>query len=275
MPVEPLTVNGAALEYACYGPPPGQAPTMVMLHEGLGCIALWREFPQQVAEVTGMGVFVYSRQGYGHSDPADLPRPQEFMTQEALDVLPGVLAQIGFRRGILLGHSDGATIAAIYAGSVSDHRVRGLILMAPHFFTEPGGLARIAQARREFESGDTSRRMGKYHRDPVATFCGWADAWLEPGFADWNVAEVIDYLRIPVLAIQGRQDQYGTLAQISEIETRSTAPVDVEILDDCGHAPQFEQTRQTLQAVAGYVDRLERIEASGSVLGEINMQYST
>ncbi len=263
-PVEPMFVDGAALEYACYGPPPGKAPTVVMLHEGLGCIALWRNFPQQVADATGMGVFVYSRQGYGHSDPATLPRAMDFMTREALVVLPDVLTQIGFRRGILLGHSDGATIAAIYAGSVSDHRVRGLILMAPHFFTEPGGLARIARARREFDSDDMSSRMGKYHHDPTATFHGWADAWLDPRFADWNVAEVIDYLRIPVLAIQGREDQFGTLAQIREIESRSYAPVDIKILEDCGHAPHIEQTEKTLETVAEFVCRLERIEAAGS-----------
>jgi len=112
-PQTPLLVDGAALEYACYGPTPDQAPTIVMLHEGLGCVALWRDFPQQVAQATGMGVFVYSRQGYGQSDPATLPRPLDFMTREAVDVLPVLLDQIGFRRGILFGHSDGATIAAI------------------------------------------------------------------------------------------------------------------------------------------------------------------
>ena len=203
-----LVVNGIALEYACYGPPPDQALTMVMLHEGLGCVSLWRDFPQQVADATGMGVFVYSRQGYGHSDPETLPRPLNFMTREAVDVLPAVLAQIGFQQGILFGHSDGATIAAIYAGSVVDQKVRGLILMAPHFFTEPGGLAEIGKAHKGFASGDMPKRMGKYHRDPVATFHGWADAWLDPGFARWNVAEVIDHICVPVLAIQGKQDQY-------------------------------------------------------------------
>ncbi len=252
-----LTVHGVGLEYACHGPPPDQAATIVMLHEGLGCVALWRDFPRRLARVSGLGVFTCSRQGYGLSDPATLPRPLDFMTREALDVLPGVLDRIGFRRGLLFGHSDGATIAAIHAGCVPDHRLRGLILMAPHFFTEPGGLAEIAQARRDFASGDMSARMGKYHRDPVSTFYGWADAWLDPGFADWNVADVIDNLGIPVLAIQGRQDQYGTLAQIDEIKTRADAPVEVVILDDCRHAPHFEQPRRTLAAVAGFVQRLQ------------------
>lgn len=264
-PQAPLVVDGIALEYACYGPAPDQAPTIVMLHEGLGCVALWRDFPQQVAEQTGMGVFVWSRQGYGQSDAAELPRPTDFMTHEAVDVLPKVLDLIGFQRGILFGHSDGATIAAIYAGSIADHRVRGLILMAPHFFTEPSGLAAISQARDEFSKGDMKARMAKYHRDPEAAFRGWNDVWLSAGFKDWDVAEVIDYLRIPVLAIQGRDDQYGTLAQIEEIESRIYSPVDVEVLDDCKHAPHFEQPQKTLAAVTEFAERLNRIEAAGPV----------
>lgn len=260
-PDAPLTVDGVALEYACFGPAPDQAPTIILLHEGLGCLALWRDFPQQLAQRTGMGVFVWSRRGYGNSDPADLPRPVDFMTREAVDVLPELLDRIGFRRGILFGHSDGATIAAIHAGLVSDMRVRGLILMAPHFFTEPGGLAAIKAARDSFDSGNMQARMAKYHRDPVATFHGWNDVWLSPEFRDWNVSEVIDYWRIPVLAIQGRDDQYGTLAQIGEIKTRIYAPLEIAVLDNCRHAPHFEQPEQTLNAVAEFATRLERIES--------------
>ncbi len=261
-PAAPLTVAGAALEYACFGPPPGRAPTIVMLHEGLGCVALWRDFPARVAERTGMGVFVYSRQGYGASDPVPLPRPLDFMTREAVEVLPKVLDAIGFRRGILFGHSDGATVAAIHAGSIADHRVRGLILMAPHFFTEPEGLRSIAEADAEFRTGDLRARLAKYHKDPDNAFHGWADTWLDPGFKDWNVAEVIDYFRIPVLAIQGREDQYGSLAQIDEIETRSYAPVDRLILDGVRHAPHLERPDAVLDAVAEFAWRLERIEAA-------------
>ena len=261
-PAAPLMVAGAALEYACYGPPPERAPTIVMLHEGLGCVALWRDFPARVAERTGMGVFVYSRQGYGASDPVPLPRPLDFMTREAVEVLPKVLDAIGFRRGILFGHSDGATIAAIHAGSIADHRVRGLILMAPHFFTEAEGLRSIAEADAEFRTGDLRARLAKYHKDPDNAFHGWADTWLDPGFKDWNVAEVIDYFRIPVLAIQGREDQYGSLAQIDETETRSYAPVDRLILDRVRHAPHLERPEAVLDAVAEFAWRLERIEAA-------------
>ncbi len=255
-----LTAGGKSLEYACFGPAPEQAPTIVMLHEGLGCVALWRDFPQRVAQATGFGVFVYSRAGSGQSDPVDLPRPLDYMTREALDVLPGALDVIGFQNGILFGHSDGATIAAIYAGSVEDFRVRGLILMAPHFFTEDMGLAEIAKAKELYETGDLRDRMARYHRDPDNAFRGWNDSWLAPGFKDWNVGEVIDYLRIPVLAIQGRDDQYGTLAQIEEIDSRCYAPVEIAILDDCRHAPHLDQPERTLAEIAEFADRLERIE---------------
>lgn len=255
-----LTADGKALEYRCVGPAPDQAPTIVMLHEGLGSVALWRDFPDRVSEVTGMGVCVYSRAGYGQSDLADLPRPFDYMTREAIEVLPDVLNVIGFQRGLLMGHSDGATIAAIYAGSVEDFRVRGLILMAPHFFTEPMGLAAITEARKAYETGDLKSRMTKYHRDPDNTFYGWNDSWLDPAFEHWNVADVIDYLRIPTLAIQGAQDQYGTCAQIREIEERSYAPVDTLILESCHHSPHLDQPDAVLGAVAEFSARLERIE---------------
>lgn len=257
-----LTVNGKALEYVCHGPPPAKAPTLVLLHEGLGCVALWRDFPQRLAEATGFGVFAYSRAGYGQSAPADLPRPLDYMTREAMEVLPPLLEAIGFRRGVLAGHSDGATIAALYAGSHEDHRVRGLVLMAPHFFTEEEGLTEIARAKAAYTSGGLRERLAKYHRHPDNAFFGWNDAWLAPGFRDWNVADCIDYLRIPVLAIQGGEDQYGTLAQVREIESRSYAPVDIEILANCRHAPHLDQPAATLAAIAEFTARLERIEAA-------------
>ncbi|MCB1343453.1 MAG: alpha/beta hydrolase [Pseudooceanicola sp.] len=257
-----LEIGGKALEYACYGPAPDKAPTIVMLHEGLGCLALWRDFPERVAQATGLGVFVFSRAGYGQSDPVDLPRPLDFMTREAVQVLPKVLDAIGARKVILFGHSDGATIAAIHAGSVEDFRVRGLIVMAPHFFTEPMGLAAIAEAKAAYEGGGLRDKLAKYHRDPEVAFRGWNGVWLDPGFEAWNVADVIDYIRLPILAIQGRDDQYGTLAQVHEIEARSYAPVDLVVIDGCRHAPHLEAPERVLAEVTEYCARLERIEAA-------------
>lgn len=257
-PGRTLEVEGVRLEHACHGPAPDRAPTIVLLHEGLGCVALWRDFPALVAARTGMGVFVYSRQGYGQSDPAVLPRPIDFMTREAMQVLPPLLDAIGFRRGILFGHSDGASIVALHAGGVSDPRVRGLILMAPHFFTEAIGLGEIERARDSYGTTDLGARMARYHRDPEGAFRGWNDVWLDPRFRSWNVADAIDRFRVPVLAIQGRDDQYGTLAQIEAIAARSPAPVEMAILDDCRHAPHLEQPAATLDAVADFCARLDR-----------------
>lgn len=257
-----ITADGKRLEWSSWGGPQDDRPVIVLLHEGLGCVALWRDFPQALAQATGCAVLAYSRAGYGQSDPADLPRGVDYMTREAVQVLPAILAAIGDRSIVLMGHSDGATIAAEYAGRVQDHRVRALVLMAPHFFTEPEGLAEIARARDAFDSGDLASRMARFHRDAGATFRGWNDAWLNPDFAAWHVADVIDYLRVPVLAVQGRQDQYGTLAQIDALVERSYAPVDTLILDDCRHAPHQDQRDAVLAEVAEFIARLIRIEAA-------------
>jgi len=199
-----VQAGGKALEVACFGPSPEEAATIVLLHEGLGSVAMWKDFPQALSDATGMGVCAYSRAGYGQSDAADLPRAVDYMTSEAVDVLPDVLDAIGFQRGVLMGHSDGATIAAIYAGTVSDTRVRATILMAPHFFTEAIGLAAIAKAKVAAETTDLLERLGKYHKDAAHTFKGWNDAWLNPAFEAWDVGDVIDHFRIPTFAIQGR-----------------------------------------------------------------------
>jgi pimeloyl-ACP methyl ester carboxylesterase len=167
---------------------------------------------------------------------------------------------LGVGRCVLVGHSDGATIAVINAGAVVDHRVRGVVAMAPHFFTEEMGLSEIAKTREAFEKGDLRARLAKYHSDPDNTFRGWNDAWLDPAFRDWDVTEVIDYIRVPVLAVQGRDDPYGTLAQISELESRSFAPVDTLILDHCGHAPHVDQRDAVLGAIKEFCARLEQIE---------------
>ena len=257
-----FTAGGYELEGRCFGPAPSEASTIVLLHEGLGCVDLWREFPERLAAATGHGVFVYSRAGYGQSQSVDLPRPLDYMTHEALDVVPDVLEAIGFRTGVLMGHSDGASIAAIYAGSVEDFRIRGLVLMAPHFFTEPAGLQAIAEARGAYETGDLKPRLAKYHRDPDNAFYGWNDAWLDPGFKNWNIEEVIAYFRIPVLAIQGAEDQYGSTAQIDAISNAIYSPLDIEILQGVKHSPQAEAPERTMEIVSEFVARLDRIEAA-------------
>lgn len=256
-----VQIGGQSIEYVCYGPQPIQNTTIVMLHEGLGCVRLWRDFPRRVSDATGFGVFAYSRAGYGQSSLDSLPRPLNYMTLEATDVLPDILDAIGLVRGILLGHSDGATIAAIHAGSVSDLRIRGLVLIAPHFFTEEMGLVEIARAKEAFETTDLKSKMAKYHRNPDHTFRGWNDAWLHPDFKKWDVSDVIDHLRIPVLVIQGEGDQYGTLAQINEMEDRVNSPFEKKILSNCRHSPHNDQPDMTLAAITEFTARLERFES--------------
>jgi len=255
-----LEIDGEWLEYVCFGPAPSKSPTIILLHEGLGSVSLWKDFPERLARATGLGVFVYSRYGYGKSSPCDLPRPLDYMTREAVDVLPKILGAIEISKGILMGHSDGGTIASIYVGSLEDFRIRGLIVMAPHYFTESEGLSSIAQSKELYENGDLKARLAKYHDDVDCAFWGWNAAWLDPEFKEWNVSEVIDYLRIPTFAIQGAQDTYGTLAQIEEIVSRSYAPVDVAIIEDCGHSPHRDQPDKVLEAVSEFTERLIRIE---------------
>lgn len=261
-----MQAGGKSLEWGAFGPPPGDAPggarvgapVIVMLHEGLGCLALWRDFPERLAQKTGHPVFAYSRAGYGQSGPADLPRPLDYMTREALEVLPGVLSAAGAAEYILLGHSDGATIAAVYAGEAGDDCVKGVIMLAPHFFTEPKGLAEIAAADKAFRTTNLKSRMAKYHRDPENAFRGWNDAWLDPDFESWNVEHVIGGFRVPALALQGRQDQYGTLAQIETVKARSPAPAEILVIEDCRHSPHLDQPEAVLAAVSKFTARLKQ-----------------
>lgn len=251
-----LRINDSSLEYACFGPAPSHAPTIVLLHEGLGSANLWRNFPAQLVESTGCGVFSYSRAGYGYSDPATLPRPLDYMTREATDVLPKVLNAVGISRGILVGHSDGATIAAIHAGEVYDPRIAGIVLMAPHFFAEPISLTAIGEAKLAYEQQGLKKRLAKYHKNPDNAFYGWNDSWLHPDFTQWNVANVLESIRVPVLAIQGLQDQYGTLAQIDIIDKKCPTTVEKLLLDNCRHSPFLESPSTVLASITAFTKTL-------------------
>lgn len=251
-----LDIDGARLEFMAHGPAPQDAPTLVLLHEGLGCVAMWRDFPQKLAAATGLGVFAYSRLGYGRSTPVALPRPLDYMTREAVETLPRVLDAIGVRRAVLVGHSDGASIAAIFAGAFDDSRLAAIALIAPHFFAEAHGLKAIRAAERAFAETDLKPRLAKYHADVEGAFHGWSRAWLDPGFERWSLVEYIERWRVPALAVQGEDDAYGTLRQIEAIEARARVEVETLILPGCGHAPQFERAKETLAALAGFCRRV-------------------
>jgi pimeloyl-ACP methyl ester carboxylesterase len=245
----------ARLEIRRLGPPPASAPTLVFLHEGLGSVSAWRDFPDRLAERTGCGALVYSRAGYGKSPPAPLPRPVRFMHDEA-EVLAHLLDQEGIRQPILVGHSDGASIALIYAGSAPTILPLGLVLEAPHVFTEPSGLASIARIAEVYRTSDLRERLARHHgANTDNAFRGWNDVWLHPDFQAWNIEDVLPRIEIPMLILQGEDDEYGTWRQVEAIERQSGGPVEAVALPDCGHAPHREHPERTLGEMAGFIGR--------------------
>ena len=254
-----LSIGQHSLEYRFLGPRPDRAPTIVMLHEGLGSVGLWNDFPERLQQATGAGIFVYSRAGYGQSSPVALPRPLSYMHDEARDALPALLDSIGFRRGILLGHSDGASIAAIYAGTHQDHRLGGLVLIAPHFFTEDSGIASIVEAKAAYETTDLKQKLARWHKDPDYAFYGWNGAWLDPDFRKWDITGELAYIRVPMLIVQGEADQYGTVKQVEAAERECYCPVEMALLNGAKHSPQREQPEATLAAIADFVANVGRM----------------
>jgi pimeloyl-ACP methyl ester carboxylesterase len=252
-----LDIAGQRLEYRRAGPRPVDAPTLVLLHEGLGSVGQWGDFPDALAAATGAGVFVYSRAGYGQSSPVPLPRPLTYMHDEARDSLPAVLEAIGFQRGLLIGHSDGASIAAIYAGTHQDHRLDGLVLIAPHFVVEDVSITSIRAAKTAYETTDLRTKLARWHKDPDNAFRGWNDAWLDPGFRDWDISEPLAFIRVPILIVQGEHDQYGTAKQIEIARQECYCPVEVALLD-AKHTPQREAPEETLRVVSEVCIRLLR-----------------
>jgi len=255
-----LRIGTSDLEYRFIGPAPDAAPTIVMLHEGLGSVGLWGDFPEKLQAATGCGVFAYSRAGYGNSSPVTLPRPLEYMHIEASDVLPNVLDAIGYRKGLLLGHSDGASIAVIYAGSRQDHRVKGIALLAPHFIVEDISVKSIAEIKTTYETTDLRSKLARWHKDVDNAFYGWNGAWLDPKFRDWDISEYLAYIRVPVAVIQGERDQYGTMRQVEIAREECYCPVDVTEIPEAGHSPHREAPGATLDAITQFASAVFRLE---------------
>jgi pimeloyl-ACP methyl ester carboxylesterase len=229
-------------------------PPLVFLHEGLGSISLWKDFPARVSEATGCAAVVYSRYGYGDSDLLASPFGVDYMHREALEALPELLAQLGVVQPILVGHSDGASIALIYSGARD--AVRGLALLAPHVFVEDVSVKSIAEARLAFETTELPEKLARHHADPRRTFYGWNDIWLHPDFRRWNIEAFLPRIACPVLALQGYDDEYGTMAQVDAIAAQVAGPCEVVRLEACGHSPHRDQPEQTLEAVARFVRRV-------------------
>lgn len=256
-----FNIDGVKLEYELLTPPGSNDTTLIFLHEGLGCLAMWRSFPQQVAAATGCRALIYSRAGYGGSDPCELPRPLTFMHDEALKILPQLLDVSKIQNAILIGHSDGASIALINAGGLADQRIQGLILMAPHVFVEQLTVNSISEALNSYQDGDLRARLARYHGEHVdRTFHGWIRAWLDQDFMAWNLEAFLPKIEVPVLLIQGEQDNYGTLRQLQCIQAKLPHGADMEILPDCGHAPFRDRPVETLQIVTGFLAKILRHE---------------
>lgn len=251
-----VTVQGARLEYVRLpsAHPRDDAPAMVFLHEGLGSIAMWRDFPQQVADATGCEAVVYSRIGYGRSDPATARRTPAYLHEQARAALPELIAGLGLEKPILFGHSDGGSIALITAGATPTP-LSGIIVMAPHVMVEDVTLAGIREACGVFARTDLGARLARYHNDADAVFRAWVDIWLDPAFRDWDIQALLPAIRCPVLAIQGEDDEYATMAQIDLI---AAAAPDVELckLADCRHSPHKDQPQAVIAATAAFVARI-------------------
>jgi pimeloyl-ACP methyl ester carboxylesterase len=250
-----LKIRGRNLEYRLLPAHQINRPTLVLLHEGLGSVSLWRDFPARLAAATGCRTLVYSRHGYGQSDVLEAPFQPDYMHREAAEALPDLLAVLAIKNPVLLGHSDGASIALLHA---ADARVAvaGVVAMAPHFFVEQVALCGIEATRHAFEGGDLAARLARHHRDVRRTFYGWNDIWLHPDFRSWNIEDCLPRIPCPILAIQGEDDEYATMAQIDAVATRASASPRVELLKlaDCRHSPHRDQTRAVIDAVSRFVD---------------------
>ena len=251
------SIEGRRIEYRMI---PGDAlaqPTLVFLHEGLGCVGLWRDFPDKIAARLGARALIYSRFGYGQSDGILAKRTSRFMHEEALKVLPALLDQMGIADPLLVGHSDGASIAIIHAAA-AERPVSGLALMAPHVFVEQVCVDSIAHIRDTYCTGPLKSRLAKYHARVDDAFLGWADIWLEPEFRQWSIEGLVAGVEVPMLLIQGRDDEYGTLEQLDRIEARARVPTVRLELDRCGHSPYRDQEAAVADAIVAFAKDVRR-----------------
>lgn len=263
-----IEAAGHRLHYEWAGPEPTDAATLVFLHEGLGSVSMWRDFPHALAEATGCGMLNYSRWGHGGSAPIAEARGVEYMHNEALNSLPEVLSTLGVRRPILVGHSDGGSIALIYAGSGAAQGAGpapvALILEAAHVFVEDISVDSIAKTKFAFETTELPQKLGRHHDDPVGMFRAWNDIWLHPDFRHWNIEDYLPMVACPVLAIQGENDEYGTGKQVDAIAAKSGGPTEVLIPAGCGHSPHRDRREEVLAAMTDFVLRMTGQKASAA-----------
>jgi pimeloyl-ACP methyl ester carboxylesterase len=242
---------GGRIEFTWHGDVVSR-PAIVMLHEGLGSLSMWRDFPARLAAATGRRVLAYSRRGYGNSAPLAEKWTPGYLHHEAVGALPELLDRLGIEAPVLFGHSDGGSIALIHAALVP-RRVSAIVALAPHVKVEGLSVASIRAARDAYRTGDLRRRLARHHADVDATFWAWNDIWLDPAFRDWNIEALLPRVTCPVLAIQGEQDEYGTMEQVDSI-ARGAARVQVLKLAGCRHSPHRDQRDAVLRGVTRFLD---------------------
>lgn len=253
--IDYLTASGKRLEHTwAHRSPSGDEAVLVFLHEGLGCIAMWRDFPAKLSAALDMPGLVYSRAGYGGSDSVDLPRPITYQEDEAKGTLHEILVTLGISRAILIGHSDGGTIALIHAGCDADRRILGAITMAAHVFNEQICVDGIKQARDVWETTDLRDKLKRYHGDNVdVAFHGWNDTWQRDDYWHWNVEKYLSSIKCPLLVMQGIDDHYGSVKQVDAIIAGAGGFAQKLMLPDCGHNPHFDQSEMTINAIRTFV----------------------
>jgi pimeloyl-ACP methyl ester carboxylesterase len=254
-----LAVDDARIEFRRLAAQADGAATIVLLHEGLGCVAMWRDLPERLHQATGREVFVYSRPGFGRSSPRRLPLPLDYHQRDALEHLPRVLDAAGITSAVLIGHSDGGTLALIYAGAVGDSRIRGLVTIAAHVFNEDVTIRGIETTKRAFTAvaGDMRRKLERYHGANVeGAFWGWCDVWLDPAFRQWNVEHYLPGITVPLLVIQGADDPYGTLRQVDAIARQVAGPVETLVVEGGGHAPHVAADDVVVPAITRFLRAL-------------------
>ena len=255
--ISTVEIGGGQIEYEYRPPVHPAARVLVFLHEGLGSAALWRDFPERLAGRSGYGSLVYSRFGNGFSSVIDGARTPRYMHDEGEAVLPELLDALQIRSAAFFGHSDGASIALIFAGAFPE-RATALVLEAPHVFVEEHSIAGIARIGERFRAGEFRSRMARHHRDVDATFESWNRIWLSPEFRTWNIEPYVERVRAPILCIQGEDDEYGTLSQIDAVASRNSQRTDRLILANCGHSPHRDRPAVVEGAVASWLAEAAR-----------------